>query len=102
MRIGEASCRIWDENWLEVWTLRIGKEEILGRWIIVDRGSGYRSENDHRPLGVAGRGCFQGHHLRTAQVKVWGPVATRRSRQGDESPRPTGVLWSEATSTLIR
>ena len=26
-----------DENGLAVWTLRIGKEEIPGRWIIVDR-----------------------------------------------------------------
>jgi len=32
-----ASCRTHDENGLAVWTLRIGKEEIPGRWIIVDR-----------------------------------------------------------------
>ncbi len=32
-----ASCRTVDENDLAVWTLRIGKEEIPGRWIIVDR-----------------------------------------------------------------
>ena len=38
MPIGEASCRIHDENGLAVWTLRIGKEEIPGRWVIVDRG----------------------------------------------------------------
>src|SRR5271157_2833646 len=37
MPIGEATCRTWDENGLAVWTLRIGKEEIPGRWIIVDR-----------------------------------------------------------------
>ena len=37
MPIGEASCRTHDENGLGVWTLRIGKEEIPGRWIIVDR-----------------------------------------------------------------
>ena len=37
MPIGEASCRTHDENGLAVWTLRIGKEEIPGRWIIVDR-----------------------------------------------------------------
>ena len=36
MPIGEATCRTWDENGLAVWTLRIGKEEIPGRWIIVD------------------------------------------------------------------
>ena len=36
--IGEASCRTHDENGLAVWTLRIGKEEIPGRWVIVDRG----------------------------------------------------------------
>jgi hypothetical protein len=37
MPIGEASCRTHDENGLAVWTLRIGKEEIPGRWIIVDQ-----------------------------------------------------------------
>ena len=34
---GEASCRTHDANGLAVWTLRIGKQEIPGRWIIVDR-----------------------------------------------------------------
>ncbi len=37
MPIGEASCRTHDENGLAVWTLRIGKEKIPGRCIIVDR-----------------------------------------------------------------
>jgi len=37
MPVGEASCRTHDENGLAVWTLRIGKQEIPGRWIIVDR-----------------------------------------------------------------
>ena len=37
MPIGEASCRTHDENGLAVWSLRIGKEEIPGRWVIVDR-----------------------------------------------------------------
>ena len=37
MPIGEASCPTHDENGLAVRTLRIGKEEIPGRWIIVDR-----------------------------------------------------------------
>ena len=37
MPIGEASCRTHDENGLAVWTLRIGKQEIPGRWVIVDR-----------------------------------------------------------------
>ncbi|MGA2704609.1 MAG: hypothetical protein ABSH35_26380 [Isosphaeraceae bacterium] len=37
MLIGEASCRTHDENGLAVWTLRIGKEEIPGRWVIIDR-----------------------------------------------------------------
>ena len=36
MPIGEASCRTWDENGLAVSTLRIGGQEIPGRWIIVD------------------------------------------------------------------
>ncbi len=37
MPIGEASRRTHNENGLAVWTLRIGKGEIPGRWIIVDR-----------------------------------------------------------------
>ncbi len=37
MPIGEAHCVTWDQNGLAVWTLRIGKEEIPGRWVIVDR-----------------------------------------------------------------
>jgi len=37
MPIGEAHCITWGENGLAVWTLRIGKEEIPARWIIVDR-----------------------------------------------------------------
>ena len=37
MPIGEASCRTHDENGLAVWKLRIGEQEIPGRWIIVDR-----------------------------------------------------------------
>jgi hypothetical protein len=37
MPIGEASCCTHDANGLAVWTLRIGKQEIPGRWIIVDR-----------------------------------------------------------------
>ena len=37
MPIGEAHCLTCDENGLAVWTLRIGKQEIPGRWIIVDR-----------------------------------------------------------------
>ncbi len=37
MPIGEAHCLRWDEKGLAVWTLRIGKQEIPGRWVIVDR-----------------------------------------------------------------
>jgi hypothetical protein len=37
MPIGEASCKTWDEKGLAVWTIRIGKQEIPGRWVIVDR-----------------------------------------------------------------
>ncbi len=37
MPIGEAHCVTWNENGLAVWTLRIGKEHLAGRWIIVDR-----------------------------------------------------------------
>jgi hypothetical protein len=39
MPIGEASCRTHDENGLAVWTLRIGKQEIAGRRIVLDRES---------------------------------------------------------------
>ncbi len=37
MPIGEASRRTHDANGLALWTLRIGKEEILGQWVIVDQ-----------------------------------------------------------------
>ncbi|MGO9597322.1 MAG: hypothetical protein ACLP7Q_04810 [Isosphaeraceae bacterium] len=37
MPIGEAHCSTWNKNGLAVWTLRIGKQEIPGRWVIVDR-----------------------------------------------------------------
>ena len=37
MPIGEAHCMTWDEHGLAVWTIRIGKQEIPGRWIIIDR-----------------------------------------------------------------
>jgi hypothetical protein len=37
MPVGEATCRTWDRNGLAVWTIRVGKEEISGRWVIVDR-----------------------------------------------------------------
>ena len=37
MPIGEAHCLTWDEKGLAVWTLRIGKQEIAGRWVIIDR-----------------------------------------------------------------
>jgi hypothetical protein len=37
MPIGEASCRTHDEHGLAVWNLRIGKQEIPGRYIIIDR-----------------------------------------------------------------
>ena len=37
MPIGEAHCLTWDRNGLAVWTLRIGKQEIPGRWVIIER-----------------------------------------------------------------
>jgi len=40
MPIGEAHCLTWDQNGLAVWTLRIGKQEIPGRWVIIDREFG--------------------------------------------------------------
>jgi hypothetical protein len=37
MPIGEAHCLTRDQNGLAEWTIRIGKQEIGGRWVIVDR-----------------------------------------------------------------
>jgi hypothetical protein len=37
VRPQEPLCLTWDENGLAVWTLRIGKQEIPSRWVIVDR-----------------------------------------------------------------
>ena len=37
MPIGKAHCLTWDQNGLAVWTLRIGKQEMPGRWVIIDR-----------------------------------------------------------------
>jgi hypothetical protein len=36
MPVGEAHGATWHEKGLAVWTLRIGKREIPGRWVIVD------------------------------------------------------------------
>ena len=52
MPIGEAHCVTWDQNGLAVWTLRIGKEEIPGRWVIVDREFRPASPPDCRPFSV--------------------------------------------------
>jgi hypothetical protein len=35
MPIGQADCMTHDENGVAVWVLRIGKEEIRGRWVLV-------------------------------------------------------------------
>lgn len=35
MPIGMASCRGWGLDGLAVWTLRIGGQEIPGRWVII-------------------------------------------------------------------
>jgi hypothetical protein len=37
MPIGMAPCRGWGLDGLAVWTLRIGGQELLGRWVIIDR-----------------------------------------------------------------
>jgi hypothetical protein len=50
MSIGAASCRTWDENGLAVWTIRIGKEEIPGRWVIVNRTSSQRDGSRLGPI----------------------------------------------------
>jgi hypothetical protein len=36
-RIGEAHCVTHGENGIAVWKLQIGKQEVPGRWVIVDR-----------------------------------------------------------------
>jgi hypothetical protein len=36
--IREATCRTWDENGLAVWMLQTGKDEMPGKWVIVDMG----------------------------------------------------------------
>ena len=48
MPIGEASCRTWNEDGLAVWTLRIGKEQLPGRWVIIDREFRPRKESSGR------------------------------------------------------
>jgi hypothetical protein len=35
--IGQASCVARDDAGLAVWVLRIGGQELAGRWVIVDR-----------------------------------------------------------------
>ena len=37
MPIGIASCCGWGVDGLAVWTLRVGRQEIPGRWVIIDR-----------------------------------------------------------------
>ncbi len=37
MPIGSANCFTWDQNEFAVWTLRVGKEQIPGRWVIQDQ-----------------------------------------------------------------
>jgi hypothetical protein len=34
--IGGASCPTRDEDRLAFWTLRIGKQELSGRWVLID------------------------------------------------------------------
>jgi hypothetical protein len=34
--IGEAHCGARDANGLAVWTIKIGKQEITGRWVVID------------------------------------------------------------------
>jgi hypothetical protein len=37
MPIGQAHCLTWNATGLAVWKIFIGKQELPGRWIIVDR-----------------------------------------------------------------
>ena len=48
MPIGEASCFTHDEKGLAVRSLRIGNQEIPGRWIIVDREFKPTQSSDER------------------------------------------------------
>jgi hypothetical protein len=36
MPIGEARCVTWNRDNLAAWALLVGKEQIPGRWMIVD------------------------------------------------------------------
>jgi hypothetical protein len=86
MPIGIASCRTWDEKGLAVWTPRIGKEEIRGRWVIVDREFQHsamtRAETPNgspRPIAIS----LSAHWIRrvhtiTYSVQPSGPPVTRK------------------------
>jgi hypothetical protein len=37
MPIGQAQCVTWDAKGLEIWTIRIGQQQIPGRWVIVNQ-----------------------------------------------------------------
>jgi hypothetical protein len=50
MPMGKATCRTWDESRLAVWTIRIGKDEIPGRWVIVNRTSSQRDGSRLGPI----------------------------------------------------
>jgi hypothetical protein len=60
MPIGEATCRTWDDQGLAVWTLRIGGQEVPGRWVIMDR--------EFRP---ALKGQLERRSCRQCQRETW-------------------------------
>ncbi len=64
MPIGEAHCLTWNVNRLAVWTLRIGKQGIPGRWVIVDR--------EFRPAPGEAIGCggLEVHNKKIRPFKV--------------------------------
>jgi hypothetical protein len=37
MPVGVAHCVTWNQEGLAVWKLSIGKQEVAGRWVIIDR-----------------------------------------------------------------
>jgi retron-type reverse transcriptase len=75
MPIGEASCRTHNENGLAVWTLRIGKQEIPGRWVIIDRKRWGQTEFQvNLKLGLTPcpmRGPIRRFHRGDETIEVW-------------------------------
>jgi len=101
MPIGKASCRTHDENGLAVCTLRIGKQEIAFRWIIVDRESLV-----NRPPST----CWRGQSYYLARQATCGILCMLlaylhravRKRPGGRCPDPYAVRrWRPGRGFLL-